>query len=65
LTHKEIGRRLGVTRDWVRKIQLRAIRKLGDNAAVYASVDMELESDTSLPRATSVASVNVNRAAVG
>ncbi len=28
LTLKEIGRRLGVTREWVRKIELRAIRKL-------------------------------------
>jgi RNA polymerase primary sigma factor len=33
LTLKEIGRRLGVTREWVRKIQLRAIRKLGESAA--------------------------------
>jgi RNA polymerase primary sigma factor len=30
LTLKEIGRRLGVTREWVRKIELRAVRKLGD-----------------------------------
>jgi RNA polymerase primary sigma factor len=36
LSHKEIGRRLGVTREWVRKIQVRAIRKLGDNAADVA-----------------------------
>lgn len=28
LTLKEIGRRLGVTREWVRKIELRAMRKL-------------------------------------
>jgi len=28
LTLKEIGRRLGVTREWVRKIELRALRKL-------------------------------------
>lgn len=28
LTLKEIGRRLGVTREWVRKIELRAVRKL-------------------------------------
>jgi RNA polymerase primary sigma factor len=32
LTLKEIGRRLGVTREWVRKIELRAIRKLDDDA---------------------------------
>ena len=33
LTLKEIGRRLGVTREWVRKIELRAVRKLDDRAA--------------------------------
>jgi RNA polymerase sigma factor (sigma-70 family) len=33
LTLKEIGRRLGVTREWVRKIELRAIRKLDDRIA--------------------------------
>jgi RNA polymerase primary sigma factor len=32
LTWKEIGRRLGVTREWVRKIELRAVRKLDDSA---------------------------------
>ena len=31
LTLKEIGRRLGVTREWVRKIEVRAVRKLDDN----------------------------------
>jgi RNA polymerase primary sigma factor len=31
LTLKEIGRRLGVTREWIRKIELRAIGKLGDS----------------------------------
>jgi RNA polymerase primary sigma factor len=30
LTLKEIGRRMGVTREWVRKIELRAVRKLDD-----------------------------------
>lgn len=30
LTLNEIGRRLGITREWVRKIELRAIRKLAD-----------------------------------
>ena len=28
LTLKEVGRRLGVTREWVRKIEIRAVRKL-------------------------------------
>ena len=32
LTLKEVGRRLGVTREWVRKIELRAVRKLDDSA---------------------------------
>lgn len=30
LTLKEVGRRLGVTREWVRKIECRAVRKLDD-----------------------------------
>jgi RNA polymerase primary sigma factor len=30
MTLKEIGRQLGVTREWVRKIELRAVRKLDD-----------------------------------
>ena len=36
LTLKEIGRRLGVTREWVRKIELRAVRKLDDREAEAA-----------------------------
>jgi RNA polymerase primary sigma factor len=31
LTLKEIGKRLGVTREWVRKIEVRAVRKLDDD----------------------------------
>jgi RNA polymerase primary sigma factor len=31
LTLKEIGRRLGVTREWVRKIEVRAVRKLDNH----------------------------------
>ncbi|GIW86112.1 MAG: hypothetical protein KatS3mg108_0436 [Isosphaeraceae bacterium] len=31
MTLKEIGRRLGITREWVRKIELRAVRKLDDS----------------------------------
>jgi RNA polymerase primary sigma factor len=30
LTLKEIGERLGITREWVRKIEIRALRKLAD-----------------------------------
>jgi RNA polymerase primary sigma factor len=33
LTLKEVGRRLGVTREWVRKIEIRAVRKLDDSQA--------------------------------
>ena len=32
MTLKEVGRRLGVTREWVRKIELRAVGKLVDDA---------------------------------
>jgi RNA polymerase primary sigma factor len=42
LTLKEIGRRLGVTREWVRKIELRAIRKLRDDQSVQA-IDSKVE----------------------
>jgi RNA polymerase primary sigma factor len=31
MTLNEIGRRLGITREWVRKIELRAVRKLGND----------------------------------
>ena len=30
LTLKEVGHRLGITREWVRKIEMRAVRKLDD-----------------------------------
>ena len=33
MTLKEVGRRLGVTREWVRKIEFRAVRKLDDSPA--------------------------------
>ncbi|WP_435020518.1 sigma-70 family RNA polymerase sigma factor [Tundrisphaera sp. TA3] len=36
MTLKEVGRRLGVTREWVRKIEVRAVRKLEDDAPVVA-----------------------------
>jgi RNA polymerase primary sigma factor len=31
LTLKEVGKRLGVTREWVRKIEIRAVRKLEES----------------------------------
>ncbi len=37
LTLKEVGRRLGVTREWVRKIEIRAVRKLDDREASDSS----------------------------
>ena len=37
LTLKEIGRRLGVTREWVRKIEVRAVRKLHNEYAAEMS----------------------------
>ncbi len=37
LTLKEVGRRLGVTREWVRKIEVRAVRKLDGDAADQAT----------------------------
>jgi RNA polymerase primary sigma factor len=38
LTLKEIGRRLGITREWVRKIELRAVRKLDSDVAGESTV---------------------------
>lgn len=37
LTLKEVGRRLGVTREWVRKIEIRAVRKLDDDHGMTAA----------------------------
>ena len=37
MTLKEVGRRLGVTREWVRKIEVRAVRKLDDTAPPEAA----------------------------
>jgi DNA-binding CsgD family transcriptional regulator len=31
LTFREIGLRLGITREWVRKLEFHALHKLGDN----------------------------------
>ena len=38
LTLREIGRRLGVTREWVRKIELRAVSKLVAAGTAAASL---------------------------
>ena len=37
MTLKEVGRRLGVTREWVRKIEVRAVRKLDGSSAEPAA----------------------------
>ncbi len=42
LTLKKIGRRLGVTREWVRKIEMRALRKLADAWAGTAAADRRM-----------------------
>ena len=57
LTLKEIGRRLGVTREWVRKIELRAVRKLddGDDDELRAGSRQTTARHRSAP-ATAVAS---------
>jgi RNA polymerase primary sigma factor len=39
LTLKEVGRRLGVTREWVRKIEIRAVRKLDDGEGAGPAVN--------------------------
>ena len=39
LTLKEIGRRLGVTREWVRKIEVRAMRKLNNDHEADAATN--------------------------
>ena len=48
-TLKEVGRRLGVTREWVRKIEIRAVRKLDDASDDLPSGHREAAPE--LPRA--------------
>ena len=45
LTLKEIGEQLGVTREWVRKIEIRAVRKLDAPAALAAASSPEPAAD--------------------
>jgi hypothetical protein len=55
LTFKEIDRRMGVTREWVRKIERRARRKLGDDRGDRADLksgsmaDIEFGSSPARP----------------
>ena len=37
LTLREVGERVGLTREWVRKIEARAIRKLGHSTPAAAA----------------------------
>jgi RNA polymerase primary sigma factor len=39
MTLKEVGRRLGVTREWVRKIEVRAVKKLDGDAPAEAKAN--------------------------
>jgi RNA polymerase primary sigma factor len=50
LTLKEIGDRLGVTREWVRKIELKAIRKLRGELPATANARMRRRSTTTASR---------------
>jgi len=45
LTLKEVGKRLGVTREWVRKIELRAVRKLDDSGRVESPAPPRRKGD--------------------
>ena len=40
MTLKEVGRRLGVTREWVRKIEVRAVKKLDGDAQAEARAEV-------------------------
>jgi len=51
LTLKEVGKRLGVTREWVRKIEIRALRKLNDDEGLNRLIPTK--SRTRRPRAAS------------
>jgi RNA polymerase primary sigma factor len=46
LTLKEVGKRLGVTREWVRKIEIRAVRKLYDADSVEVPASLKRRAET-------------------
>ena len=50
LTLKEVGRRLGVTREWVRKIEIRAVRKLDDASPDDPTADAASDRRPGRPR---------------
>jgi len=51
LTLKEVGQRLGVTREWVRKIEVRAVRKLDDPPPEEEHAIEATSNPNRLPRA--------------
>jgi RNA polymerase primary sigma factor len=51
MTLKEVGCQLGVTREWVRKIEVRAVRKLDDGWGELATDPSKLRSRSKRPRA--------------
>lgn len=55
LTLKEVGRRLGITREWARKIELRAVRKLGDGPATETRPAVRRVASTARPPAATAA----------
>ena len=50
LTLKEIGQQLGVTREWVRKIEVRAVRKLDDRPAQPTATESPSTTTPARPR---------------
>jgi RNA polymerase primary sigma factor len=42
LTLNEIGRRFGLTREWIRKLELRSVHKLGEDRSECASASQEV-----------------------
>jgi RNA polymerase primary sigma factor len=55
LTLKEIGLRLGVTREWVRKLELKAITKLASTKEPSTVLDFGRRSRTNASRRASIA----------
>jgi len=55
LTLKEVGRRLGVTREWVRKIEMKAVRKLEDAPADASPFPARSRNAAGPARATQMA----------
>lgn len=63
LTLKEVGRRLGVTREWVRKIEIRAVRKLDDGDLEPPAAPLERKLSPRRTAPTSIGPSRVHRSA--